>query len=102
MELRNVGRSGLRVSVLGLGCNAFGMRCDAGETSRIVSAAIDAGINFFDTADSYGDGRSEEFLGKALAGKRDQLVVATKFGWPLGQGREGRAADTSIRRSKQA
>lgn len=105
MEQRNVGRSGLRVSALGLGCNAFGMRCDAGQSRAIVDAALDAGINFFDTADSYAEGRSEEFLGKALGARRGDAVIATKFGFSMGPGRQGasrryiyRAVDDSLRR----
>ena len=65
MELRALGS--LRVSVVGLGCNNFGMRIDAAATERVVDAALDAGINFFDTADIYGGTKSEEFLGRALA-----------------------------------
>lgn len=105
MEFRNLGRSGLRVSVLGLGCNAFGMRCDADQSAGIVDAAIASGINFFDTADSYADGKSEEYLGKALGGQRADVVIATKFGWPLGPGRQGgsrrylyRAVESSLKR----
>jgi aryl-alcohol dehydrogenase-like predicted oxidoreductase len=68
------------VSVAGLGCNNFGMRIDQEKTIEVVDAAIEAGITFFDTARSYGDGKSEEFLGVALKGRRDQVVVGTKFG----------------------
>ncbi len=105
MEHRNIGRSGLRVSALGLGCNAFGMRCDAKQSGEIVAAALDAGITFFDTADSYAEGRSEEFLGKALGARRGDAVIATKFGFSMGPGREGasrryiyRALEDSLRR----
>ena len=66
--------------MVGLGCNNFGMRISAEETAAVVDAAIDAGINYFDTAESYGGGRSEEFLGAALAGRRDLVVIATKWG----------------------
>lgn len=90
MEYRTLGRSGLKVSAVGLGCNNFGQRCDAAQTKVIVDAAIDHGITLFDTADIYGGqgmaGKSEEFLGQALKGKRDKVVVATKFGGPMGQG----------------
>ncbi|MFF1819452.1 aldo/keto reductase [Kribbella sp. NPDC058245] len=82
MEYRQLGDSGLTVSVVGLGCNNFGRRLDASRTDVVVNAAIDAGITLFDTADIYrGDhGSSEELLGKALGSRRDQVVVATKFG----------------------
>ncbi len=77
---------------MGLGCNNFGMRIDADRSREVVHAALDAGIDFFDTADVYGATRSEEFLGRALAGRRDEAVVATKFGSPLGEGRGGASA----------
>jgi aryl-alcohol dehydrogenase-like predicted oxidoreductase len=80
MRYRSLGRSGLLVSVAGLGCNNFGRRLDADATRAVVDAAIDAGITLLDTADSYGAGRSEEILGEVLAGRRDQVVLATKFG----------------------
>lgn len=86
VEVRNVGRSGLAVSVVGLGCNNFGMRIDAAEADAVVGAALDAGITLFDTADSYAAGTSEELLGKALGARRDEAVVATKFGTPLKDG----------------
>jgi aryl-alcohol dehydrogenase-like predicted oxidoreductase len=78
MERRRIGA--LEVSVVGLGCNNFGMRLDADASRAVVDAALDAGIDYFDTAESYGGGRSEEFLGAAIAGRRDQVVVATKWG----------------------
>lgn len=87
MHLRSIGS--LRVSVVGLGCNNFGMRIDEAATHRVVHAALDAGINFFDTADIYGATRSEEFLGRALAGKRDQALIATKFGMAVDEQRKG-------------
>lgn len=88
MEYRNLGSTGLKVSVVGLGCNNFGRRCDQSTTSAIIDAAMDAGINFFDTADIYGPkGLSEDYLGKALKNHhRDQVVIATKFGNPMGEG----------------
>lgn len=86
MRERPLGRSGLRVSVVGLGCNAFGWRLDEQQTRAVVEAALDAGITFFDTAESYGEGDSERFLGRALAGRRDEVVLATKFGWGRGFG----------------
>jgi len=86
MEMRHLGNSGLEVSVIGLGCNNFGRRLDEKQTATVVSAAVDAGITLFDTADLYGeDGTSETYLGKALKGHRDQVVIATKFGGPMGQ-----------------
>ncbi|HKE83169.1 MAG TPA: aldo/keto reductase, partial [Vicinamibacterales bacterium] len=78
MNLRPIGS--LRISLVGLGCNNFGMRIDAAATERVVSAALDAGVNFFDTADIYGATQSEVFLGRALRGRRTQAIVATKFG----------------------
>jgi aryl-alcohol dehydrogenase-like predicted oxidoreductase len=86
MRERHVGSSDLRVSVLGLGCNNFGWRIDEAGTRAVVDAALDAGVTCFDTAESYGDGNSELFLGRALAGRRDRAVIATKFGWGLGFG----------------
>ncbi|HYZ92831.1 MAG TPA: aldo/keto reductase [Actinomycetota bacterium] len=106
METRKLGS--LDVSVVGLGCNNFGMRIDEAATKEVVDAAIDAGINFFDTADVYGNrGKSEEFLGKALGPKRDDVLIATKFGSPMsddGQSQGGsprwieRAVEDSLRR----
>ena len=86
MEYRNLGRSGLQVSVVGLGCNNFGRRCDLEATQRVVDQAIDLGINLFDTADIYGASLSEEYLGKALGSRRNDVVVATKFAGPMGEG----------------
>ncbi len=88
MEYRNLGTSGLKVSVVGIGCNNFGMRIDADQTREVVHAAIDHGINFFDSADIYGGrGKSEEFLGQAIKDKdRSQLIIASKFANPMGEG----------------
>jgi aryl-alcohol dehydrogenase-like predicted oxidoreductase len=81
MRYRSLGNSGLVVSVVGLGCNNFGRRLDTDATRAVVVAAIDAGITLLDTAESYGGaGQSEEILGEVLAGRRDQVVLATKFG----------------------
>lgn len=78
MERRNLGS--LHASIIGLGCNNFGMRIhDPGEAAAIVDAALDAGINYFDTADAYSDGTSEAWLGQAIAERRDEALVATKF-----------------------
>lgn len=84
MEIRNLGRSGLRVSLVGLGCNNFGMRLDEAETATVVHAAMDAGITLFDTADMYGGrGNSERFVGKALGANRKEVVLASKFGMAM-------------------
>lgn len=78
LELRRLGLTGPRLSVIGLGCNNFGMKLDEQQSARVVHAALDAGITHFDTAEVYGRGKSEEFLGSALAGRRDDVVIATK------------------------
>lgn len=95
----------LEVSVVGLGCNNFGWRIDATATAAVVDAAIDAGVNFFDTADRYGKGASEEFLGRALGRRRDEVIIATKFGMEVEEGKSGaspqyvrEAIDASLRR----
>lgn len=85
MKVRRLGTSGLKVSVVGLGCNNFGMRIDAAQTQAVVDAALDAGITLFDTADIYGGTKSEEFLGQALGKRRHEVVLATKFGMQIGQ-----------------
>jgi aryl-alcohol dehydrogenase-like predicted oxidoreductase len=79
----------LHVSVVGIGCNNFGWRTDAAGTAAVVDAALDSGINFFDTADCYGAGDSEKFLGAALKGRRQKAIIATKFGIKMGEGKEG-------------
>jgi len=87
MEYRNLGKSGLQVSVAGLGCNNFGMRIDRDRTKAVVDKAMDLGVTLFDTADVYGNrGQSEEFLGAALKGHRREAIVATKFTGPMGEG----------------
>ncbi|MGH2929744.1 MAG: aldo/keto reductase, partial [Solirubrobacteraceae bacterium] len=81
---RPLGDSGLETSVVGLGCNNFGRRLDLEATRAVVDAALDAGVTFFDTADIYGGrGGSEEYLGRLLRGRRDQVVLATKFGMDM-------------------
>lgn len=80
---RKIGESDLTVSAVGVGCNAFGNRIDAAQTQSVVDAAIDAGITFFDTADSYGAGSSEELLGAALGSRRSGVVISTKFGMAM-------------------
>ena len=104
MESRTLGP--LSVSVVGLGCNNFGRRMDPEATSTVVNAAIDAGITLFDTADVYGgDGLSEQYLGQALGSRRDDVVLATKFAAPMGEGKKGaspayirEAVEDSLRR----
>jgi len=102
-ERRKIGA--LEVSLSGLGCNNFGWRIDAAQSARVVETALDSGINFFDTADLYDSGKSEEYLGRALAGRRTEAVIATKFGMKLDETRHGarpeyvrRAAEDSLRR----
>jgi aryl-alcohol dehydrogenase-like predicted oxidoreductase len=104
MQVRRIGR--LDVSVVGVGCNNFGGRIDTDRSVRVVHAALDEGINFFDTADIYGGGGgSEEALGRALAGRRDEAIVATKFGGRMPDGGAGgrpeyvrQACDASLER----
>ncbi len=91
MEHRNIGS--LSVSLVGLGCNNFGMSIDQEQTKKVVFAALDAGINYFDTADFYGNFRSEEFLGEALGGVREEVLVATKFGHTASKPDGGRGGD---------
>ena len=87
MEFRNLGNSGLKVSVVGLGCNNFGMRIDTEQTRVVANKALDEGINLFDTADIYGNrGGSETMLGKALGPRRQEVIVASKFGMAMGDG----------------
>jgi aryl-alcohol dehydrogenase-like predicted oxidoreductase len=103
METRKIGS--LNVSIVGLGCNNFGWRLDYDRTVAVVDAALEAGINFLDTADIYGGTESEEFLGRALQGLRGQVVLATKFGMKVDEQRQGarpdyvrRACEDSLRR----
>ena len=103
MNKRRIGS--LEVSVVGLGCNNFGRRVDVDGTAKVVNAALDEGINFFDTADIYGGTKSEEFLGRALGSRRKDVIVATKFGMVVDEKRQGakpdyvlRAAEDSLRR----
>jgi aryl-alcohol dehydrogenase-like predicted oxidoreductase len=94
MDTRTIGS--LTVSTVGLGCNNFGIRMGRNETDAVVGAAFDAGITFFDTADIYGGAKSEEFLGTALGPRRDDIILATKFGAPY-EGHEGGATPAYIR-----
>lgn len=80
MEKRSLGTAGLEASLVGLGCNNFGMKIDLAASRAVITAAFDAGITFFDTADMYGNGQSEEFIGQVLGPRRKDIVLATKFG----------------------
>ena len=102
MEFRNVGNSDLVVSVAGLGCNNFGMRLDEERTAGVVNAAIDAGINFFDTARMYGGGKSEEFLGAAVKSRRGEVIIATKFGAPTGPDHRNGARDNVMKEVEES
>jgi aryl-alcohol dehydrogenase-like predicted oxidoreductase len=97
MEMRRIGS--LDVSEIGLGCNNFGGRIDEEATARVVGAALDHGINFLDTADIYGGTKSEEFIGRVLGKRRDEVVLATKFGIKLDEERPGGASPEYIRRA---
>src|SRR5690349_16501802 len=97
MEKRSIGS--LSVSLVGLGCNNFGIRLDQARTTRVVHAALAAGIDFFDTADVYGGTKSEEFLGKALGARISSAMIATKFGIPLDDQPKGGARPEYIRRA---
>ena len=103
MEQRRIGS--LEVSVVGLGCNNFGWRIDEEASAAVVGAALDAGVTFFDTADIYGRTKSEEFLGRALRGRRREVIIATKFANRVDDERRGaspayvrRAVEDSLRR----
>jgi aryl-alcohol dehydrogenase-like predicted oxidoreductase len=86
MQYRQLGRSGLKVSAIGLGGNTFGNGADEAQTARIIHRAFDLGINFIDTADVYSRGVSEQHVGKAIAGRRQQAIVATKVHGRMGDG----------------
>jgi aryl-alcohol dehydrogenase-like predicted oxidoreductase len=102
MRTRRLGSSQLEVSVVGLGCNNFG-RIEEKASLAVIDAALDAGVTFFDTADVYGNrGGSEEIIGRALAGRRDRVVLATKFGHDLGDGETARGARPYIRKAVEA
>ena len=104
MRQNPLGRSGLRVSAVGLGCNNFGRRLDRAGARAVIDAALDAGITLFDTADIYGgDGASERLIGEALEGRRDRVVLATKFGLALsGDSGEPRGSRAYARRALAA
>lgn len=92
MEYRNLGKSGVKVSEVGLGTDQFGRRVDKDTVKRIVDVTLDSGINFIDTANIYGRGLSEEYLGAALMGRRREVVLATKGRSPMGEGPNERGA----------
>ena len=107
MRTRLLGEGGPEVSVVGLGTNNFGRRCDYEQTLAVIDAALDAGVTLFDTADIYGQGLSEEYIGRALEGRRDRVLIATKFGKPMDERPEERrgnpdyirwAVESSLRR----
>jgi aryl-alcohol dehydrogenase-like predicted oxidoreductase len=103
MRTRRLGADGPEVSVVGLGCNNFGMRVDLEGTRAVVDAALEAGVTLFDTADIYGNkGGSESFLGEVLEGRRDRVVLATKFGGDMGDGTDARGSRDYIRKACDA
>jgi aryl-alcohol dehydrogenase-like predicted oxidoreductase len=103
MRYRQLGESGLTVSVIGLGGNNFGGRIGLEETRGVVDAALDCGVTLIDTADIYGNrGGSEELLGQVLAGRREHVVLATKFGMDMGNGTVARGSRSYIRRAVDA
>lgn len=97
MHYDSLGSSGLVVSALGIGCNAFGRRIDQDAATAVVHAALDAGVTFFDTADAYGVGQSETMLGRALGARREEVVIATKFGMDMGETYPGARANRASR-----
>ena len=86
MRTTTLGDGGPEVSVVGLGTNNFGRRCDLEQTRAVLDAALDAGVTLIDTADIYGDGSSEDYIGRVLDGRRDRVLLATKFGKPMSDG----------------
>jgi aryl-alcohol dehydrogenase-like predicted oxidoreductase len=102
MRTRRLGTSEITVSVVGLGCNNFGRRVDEAGTRAVVDAALGAGVTFLDTADIYGTGESETLLGRVLQGRRDSVVLTTKWGKPMGDGAERRGRRDYIRQAIDA
>lgn len=107
MEYRRLGNSGLKVSEISLGGNVFGKWADESMSIAVINHALEMGINYIDTADMYGQGRSEELIGKTVKSKRSQFIIATKFGFPMGDGPNEsgasryyimKAVDASLRR----
>lgn len=99
LPIRELGHSGIEVSAVGLGCNNFGRRLDFEGTRAVLDAALAEGVNFLDTADIYGGGESEAFLGRLLEGRRDQIVLATKFGMDTGDGKGPRGSRDYVRQA---
>jgi aryl-alcohol dehydrogenase-like predicted oxidoreductase len=102
LPTRPLGDSGFDVSIVGLGCNNFGRRVDLAGTRKVVDAAIEQGINFFDTADIYGRGLSEEYLADVLRGRRDRVILATKGGMDMGDGKGPRGSREYLRQAFEA
>ncbi|MBV9915888.1 MAG: aldo/keto reductase [Solirubrobacterales bacterium] len=102
LPLRPLGGSSLQVSVVGLGCNNFGRRLDLGATREVVEAALELGVTFLDTADVYGRGASEELLGQILQERRDEVVLATKFGMDMGDARGPRGSREYIQQAVES
>src|SRR3954464_14112212 len=103
MIWRNLGRSGLRVSLVGLGCNNFGQRMDLASSTKVIHKALDAGITLFDTADVYGGrGGSETVLGQVLGDRRKDIVLASKFGMGMDEGKKVGASRRYIRAAVEA
>ena len=109
MEYRNLGSSGLKVSVLGLGANTFGWWIDEQSSAAVINHALELGINFIDTADMYDKGRSEEYIGRTLKERRAEVIIASKFAAPMGEGANDRggsrwyimrAVEASLKRLK--
>lgn len=100
MQMRRIGS--LEASAVGLGCNNFGSRIDEARTREVIDAALDAGINFLDTADIYGGTRSETFIGRILEGRRDHVVIATKFGMTREPHVPGGASPAYVRSAVEA
>ncbi len=103
MRFRQLGSSGLTVSVVGLGCNNFGSRLDVAASRRVIDAALDAGVTLLDTADTYGGkGGSESAIGEILGKRRERVVLATKFGSDMGDGERARGGRRYVRRAVDA
>ncbi|MFN2235691.1 MAG: aldo/keto reductase, partial [Anaerolineales bacterium] len=92
MQFRNLGKSGLKVSSIGLGTNQFGGKVDLNTSKNIIAAALDVGVNLIDTADVYQAGRSEEYIGEALENRRGQALIATKVFFKVGDGPNDQSA----------
>jgi aryl-alcohol dehydrogenase-like predicted oxidoreductase len=102
LDTRPLGDSGIEVPVVGLGCNNFGRRLDLAGTRAVIDAALEQSVTFLDTADIYGTGQSEELLGEVLEGRRDQVVLATKFGMDMHDGKGPRGSREYILQAVEA